>query len=317
MLVETNSGGTSVHYPVRDATRELVTLVSGIDHPECVAWHQGAVYCGTESGDLLRISPESGEVEVVASTGGFLLGIAFDQAGACVACDTGRAELLRIQASGSVEVIAGSVQGRKLVSPNYPVVASDGTIWATESGSGWDTDNGYLFCVRPGELPRIADEECRRFPNGLALDEGREVMYVVEGRLPGVSRYGFNAGRLGTRTEYVLLPGPCLTGLRSIKKDVFTLVAADQTGSTRSNPTANCASSWMITAVSTCARLRTCVSGAQKVGLLSLRPSRDGRSSRSMSRSRDSHESDCHGTSAVLTHLANGAERAAAKIVDR
>ena len=199
MLVETNSGGTSVHYPVRDATRELVTLVSGIDHPECVAWHQGAVYCGTESGDLLRISPESGEVEVVASTGGFLLGIAFDQAGACVACDTGRAELLRIQASGSVEVIAGSVQGRKLVSPNYPVVASDGTIWATESGSGWDTDNGYLFCVRPGELPRIADEECRRFPNGLALDEGREVMYVVEGRLPGVSRYGFNAGRLGTR----------------------------------------------------------------------------------------------------------------------
>lgn len=213
MLVETNSGGTSVHYPVRDATRELVTLVSGIDHPECVAWHQGAVYCGTESGDLLRISPESGEVEVVASTGGFLLGIAFDQAGACVACDTGRAELLRIQASGSVEGIAGSVQGRKLVSPNYPVVASDGTIWATESGSGWDTDNGYLFCVRPGELPRIADEECRRFPNGLALDEGREVMYVVEGRLPGVSRYGFNAGRLGTRTEYVLLPRAVPDGL--------------------------------------------------------------------------------------------------------
>jgi len=157
MLVETNSGGTSVHYPVRDATRELVTLVSGIDHPECVAWHQGAVYAARSPAISSGSPPESGEVEVVASTGGFLLGIAFDQAGACVACDTGRAELLRIQASGSVEVIAGSVQGRKLVSPNYPVVASDGTIWATESGSGWDTDNGYLFCVRPGSCPY-----CRR-----------------------------------------------------------------------------------------------------------------------------------------------------------
>lgn len=198
---------------LRDSRSELVTLASGIDHPECVSWYEGTLYFGTESGHLFRISPGSNIPELVASTGGFLLGLAFDETGACIACDVGRGEVLRIQLTGDIEVIADSVQGRRLVSPNYPVVASDGRIWVSESGSSWDADDGYLFCLKRGSAPQIADEECHLYPNGLALDERGGAFYVVEGRLPGVSRYSFDNGKLGSRTEYVRLPGTVPDGL--------------------------------------------------------------------------------------------------------
>jgi sugar lactone lactonase YvrE len=161
---------------LRDARTELVSVVSELDHPECVAWHDGALFCGTESGDLLRISPPANDIELVASTSGFLLGIAFEADRSCIACDCGQGRLLRIGAKGGLEVIADEVEGRRLVTPNYAVVAGDGTIWVTESGSGWEADNGYLFCLEPGQAPRIVDEECHRYPNGLALDEARSLL---------------------------------------------------------------------------------------------------------------------------------------------
>ena len=53
---------------------ELRTVASGIDHPEGVAWHDGALWCGTESGDLLRIDVDSGATEVAAQPVAFSLG---------------------------------------------------------------------------------------------------------------------------------------------------------------------------------------------------------------------------------------------------
>ena len=192
--------------PVRDAATDVRPVARGIDHPEGVAWHDGRLYCGTESGELLRIDPASGAIEVASRPGGFLLGLAFDGAGNCIICDAGAGRIVRVAPDGSSETLLDSVAGRKLISPNFPLFASDGTLWVTESGSGWTSDDGYLFRIPPGGEAEIADEACRRFPNGLALAPDENRLYVVESRWPGVSSYALRDGFLGEREEMLPLP---------------------------------------------------------------------------------------------------------------
>ena len=49
-----------------------------LQHPEGVAvGPDGAVWCGSENGQILRIDPRGGGIEEVASTGGFVLDVEF------------------------------------------------------------------------------------------------------------------------------------------------------------------------------------------------------------------------------------------------
>ena len=84
---------------------DLRVVAEGLDHPEGVApGLAGELYAGGEAGQVYRIDPGAGTQEQVADTGGFVLGVAIDGAGAVYACDAGRAAVLRIDAgSGVVE----------------------------------------------------------------------------------------------------------------------------------------------------------------------------------------------------------------------
>lgn len=199
--------------PVRDAATEVRAIAAGIDHAEGVAWHDGHVYCGTEGGELLRIDPGSGSIEVAARPGGFLLGLAFDGAGNCIVCDAAGGRLVRVAPGGSSETLLESVEGRRLINPNFPAFGSDGTLWVSESGSGWTSDDGYLFCIRPDGRAEIAADDCRFFTNGLALTPDESRLFVVESRLPGVTSYALRDGVLGEREETILLPGIVPDGL--------------------------------------------------------------------------------------------------------
>lgn len=199
--------------PERDVVADLRTIAAGLDHPEGIAWYDGALWCGTESGELLRIDPDDGNVETVAATGGFLLGIAFDGRGRCIACDWGNHALLRITPGGEIETLADSVDGRPLTFPNFPVFSPDGTLWVSNSGQEWGTDDGFLFSLRPGGEPRLATDSAPLFPNGLALDAKASTLYVVESRLPGVVSFEIDNGELGERTQVVRLPRTVPDGL--------------------------------------------------------------------------------------------------------
>src|SRR5690349_4908721 len=53
-----------------------------LQHPEGVAvGPDGAVWCSSENGQILRLPPDGSKIEEIASTGGFTLGLAFDGAG--------------------------------------------------------------------------------------------------------------------------------------------------------------------------------------------------------------------------------------------
>jgi gluconolactonase len=199
--------------PVRDAVAELRTLASGIDHPESVGWWDGAVWCGTEGGRFLRIDPTTGAIATIAETDGFLLGFAFDAHGRCYICDNGKGRVLRVGQDGFVETVADTVEGRRLVTPNYPVFASDGTLYVTDSGTGWDKDDGFLFRISPAGDAEIISEECRQFPNGLALSADERTLFVVESRLPGIVTYSLDGSRVGPRQELMRMPGTVPDGL--------------------------------------------------------------------------------------------------------
>src|SRR5205085_11708187 len=82
----------------------------GLDHPECVAVHpDGTLYAGGEAGQIYHISADGKRVDHIASTGGFVLGVAVSPDGTWLAvCDLRKQALLRLDlATGRLSKIAG------------------------------------------------------------------------------------------------------------------------------------------------------------------------------------------------------------------
>ena len=67
-----------------------------LQHPEGVAvGPDGWIWCGSENGEILRIDPNGETIERVASTGGFILGLAFLGSEALFVCDLKAAALFQ------------------------------------------------------------------------------------------------------------------------------------------------------------------------------------------------------------------------------
>jgi sugar lactone lactonase YvrE len=154
-----------------------------VAHPEGVAVHaDGSIWCGNEIGELLRIDAEGRTVERIGETGGFLLGIAFDSAGNCYACDLRHAAIFRYEAATKrMDRFASS----GIMVPNYPVVdEARGYLYVSDSagdpGVGifrYDlaTGDGGVWCEGP-----------TRFANGMALAPDGQGLYVVESNAQAV-----------------------------------------------------------------------------------------------------------------------------------
>jgi len=161
-----------------------------IAHPEGVAVHaDGSIWCGTEVGDLIRIEADGKSHARVGATGGFLLGLAFDKAGNCFACDLRHSAIFRYDGKTQrMERFAAS--GIKV--PNYPVVDEErGFLYVSDSsgdpGVGiyrYDlkTGAGGVWCAGP-----------TRFANGMAMAPDRKSLYFVESNVPCVSAVAIEA----------------------------------------------------------------------------------------------------------------------------
>ncbi|MFL5762194.1 MAG: SMP-30/gluconolactonase/LRE family protein [Thermomicrobiales bacterium] len=162
-----------------DATTGPVRL----KHPEGVAVAgDGAVWCGGDGGEIYRIEPDGSGFELVASTGGFTLGMAFDRRGRLYTCDLAHKAIWRFDpAEGKVEQFSTGGYGRSMRVPNFPVVdparnclyVSDSHAFGTPGPGVWRIDlesgDGYLWYDQP-----------LNFANGMALSPARSTLYVVE-----------------------------------------------------------------------------------------------------------------------------------------
>lgn len=148
-------------------------------HPEGVAVDaDGNVWCGTENGDLIRIDADGSSMRAVASTGGFIAGIAFDHRGNLFACDIRYGRMYRLDAEQRRLEPFGEA---RLRIPNYPVVdvrrncmyVSDSFSFDARGPGVWrfdlDTGGANLWYGRD-----------MAFANGMALRPQGDALLVVE-----------------------------------------------------------------------------------------------------------------------------------------
>lgn len=152
-------------------------------HPEGVAVDkEGNVWCGGEGGEIYRIRGDGSGLELVASTGGFTLGLAFDSNGNLYTCDLKHAAVFRLNvADGRLEQFANGSEERKIRIPNFPVVDERGN-WLYVSDS-YDMEGPgpgvWRFDLSTGEGDLWFDRPMR-FANGMALSPDGGLLYVAE-----------------------------------------------------------------------------------------------------------------------------------------
>ncbi|HVM19990.1 MAG TPA: SMP-30/gluconolactonase/LRE family protein [Egibacteraceae bacterium] len=154
-----------------------------LSHPEGLAVAaDGAVWCGGENGEIYRIEPDGSALEVRASTGGFVLGMAFDRDGRLYVCDLYHRAVFRYDPSADelVEFARGGM-GVEIRIPNWPVVDHDrGVLYVSDSHAPDVPGPGvWRFDLATGEGALWFDRDLT-FANGMALAPGGEELYVAE-----------------------------------------------------------------------------------------------------------------------------------------
>jgi gluconolactonase len=186
-----------------------------LSHPEGVAVDaDGYIWCGGELGQIYRIAPDGSSREVVASTDGFCLGMAFDSKGDLFVCDLKHAAVFRLtMSSGKVDLFADGVPGHRLRVPNYPAFDASGRLFVSDSwemhilgpGIVWLESDGRGQMWHPGPFD---------FANGLALNRDGTRLFVVETFRHAVSVIEIESdGSAGAKSDFVLLPGAYPAGL--------------------------------------------------------------------------------------------------------
>jgi len=191
---------TVVPLPVQGA-EDVVVGTSGRD--------EGAVFTGTADGSIFRIGHDAQRIERVAHTEGRPLGIEIDLDGRLLVCDAHRGVLRVDPASGAVEQVTDSVDGTPMVFCNNAAIASDGTVWFSDSTrvhpvEQWKSD--FAEDTRSGRLLRLATDgtvetvlDHLRFANGVALAADESFVVVAETVGRTLVRHWITGPLAGTR----------------------------------------------------------------------------------------------------------------------
>lgn len=162
-----------------------------LNHPEGLAIATDcSVWCGGEEGEIYRIEPDGSSIDVVASTGGFTLGMAFDAKGRLYTCDLGEKAVFRLDpGTGNLELFSSGGGGSSMRIPNYPAVDhSRSCLYVSDSYDFSELGPGiWRLDLESGEGELWYDQPLR-FANGLALSLDRQWLYVVETFAHKVSR---------------------------------------------------------------------------------------------------------------------------------
>lgn len=152
-----------------------------LSHPEGLAFDiDGNLWCGGERGEIYKIDNEGKSIELIANTGGFSLGMAFDSNHNLYICDHKHQCVFKLNTlSGEITRFADG-DGLLRV-PNFPIVdekrsclfVSDSYEMGNEGPGIWkfdlQTGKGELWYKEP-----------LNFANGLALSLDGTFLYVAE-----------------------------------------------------------------------------------------------------------------------------------------
>src|SRR5688572_23848361 len=166
------------------------------------------LYCGTRHGEIIRFfAPDYKKSEVFAHTGGFPLGLAFDQAGNLLSC-VGAMGLYSISPEREVTRLSAEtrrtwtsvVDDARLRDPNDCDVAPDGRIFFTDSTTRYDAHEwaldsiearptGRLLCYDPKTGKTTTLLEKLRYANGVCMAHDGKSLFLAESWACSVHRY--------------------------------------------------------------------------------------------------------------------------------
>ena len=191
----------TVHPVPGPGAEDVVVGRSGAD--------EGAVFTGTADGSVFRVSHDGDRVERIARTRGRPLGLEIDVDGRLLVCDAHRG-LLRVDTrTGAIEAVTADVGGIPMRFCNNAAIASDGTIWFSDSSTRfgveeWKAD--FVQNTRTGRLLRLDTDgtvtvvlEGLAFANGVALSRGEDFVAVAETGARTVVRRWLSGPKAGTR----------------------------------------------------------------------------------------------------------------------
>lgn len=186
----------------------------GLDHPECIACDpDGTIWAGGEGGQIYHISANGKQVNVVANTKGFILGVALsNDASWLLICDSGNKCLWRLDTK-TYELGKFGVSEHIFNIPNYACFDKSGNVYVSESGA-FRHINGKIIKYNKEGRGRVWCEGPFNFSNGMVLDAAEEFLYVACSFLPGVERVRIHAdGSAGNREVWATLPKSVPDGL--------------------------------------------------------------------------------------------------------
>ena len=187
-----------------------------LDHPEGLAVHpDGSIWCGGERGQIFRVEPDGSDFVEVASTGGFSLGMAFDQnAEHLYVCDLKHAAVFRVGTiSGTVERFADGSPAASFKIPNYPAFGVDGRLYVSDSHA-FGVPGPGVWRVDPDGRAELWYARDVTFANGLAVAADGRSLFVAETFASKVFRIKIREdGSAGEREELATLSGSLPDGL--------------------------------------------------------------------------------------------------------
>jgi len=185
---------------------------------DVVVGSDGEVYTGTEDGSIFRITADGQRIDRIAHTGGRPLGIETLPDGRLLVCDAKRG-LMRVDPkTGAAQTTVDEVNGRRMMFCNNAAVATDGTVWFSDSSLRYGIEqwkNDFVENTRTGRLLKLTEDgsltvalDGLAFANGVALSADEDYVAVAETGARTVVRLWLTGEKQGQRDFLVTdLPG--------------------------------------------------------------------------------------------------------------
>ena len=137
-----------------------------------------------------RMSPAGGTPEIVREPSGGTNGMTLDLQGRLLMCEGDNRRITRMEADGTINVVADRWDGKRFHRPNDIVCRSDGSIYITNPSGRVPEEEQEIEW--PGTIHRIATDGTVEllahdidFPNGIAFSPDESVLYVSNTRKLG------------------------------------------------------------------------------------------------------------------------------------
>jgi sugar lactone lactonase YvrE len=178
----------------------------------------GQLWTGLQDGRIVRFAADGGQPTTIANTGGRPLGLHVARDGRILICDSHRGLLALDSTSGTLDVLAESVAGRRLKFCSNVTEIADGTIYFTESTSDFHFEHftapiveargrGALFRLdTDGTVTTLVDG--LYFANGVTPTADGSALVFAETQARRLSKYWLTGPQAGSVTRLAVnLPG--------------------------------------------------------------------------------------------------------------